>query len=437
MGAWRWAAAAVGLAAVAAAAWAWLRPAPVRLVPASQAPLVQALVFSGRVAAPVRVELGATVTGRVLEVAVREGEDAKAGTVLARLESAELEAQLAQAQAALRLAQARLAGQREVGVPTADAALEQASATLEAAQREARRSRDLFARGYVSQARIDETDRAVRIAQAQLESARAAQRAHAGGGTEREQARLRVDEARAALALAQARLGQTRIVAPADGRIVARHVDPGQIVQPGRALFTFAARGPTQLVGQADEKFLSQLATGQAARVLADAFPQQPFDARIVAIAPGVDAQRGTVEVKFDVPEPPAFLREDMTLSMQVSTGRRERALTLPVTAVIGPGIDARVRRLVDGRVAEQAVRTGLRTLERVEIVDGLAPGDAVLADPLALEPGTRARPARDGEATAASRGPGARDGTPGATGGPATPGPAGAMAAPAPAVAR
>jgi HlyD family secretion protein len=414
MGAWRWAGATVGLAAVAAAAWLWLQPAPLRVVAVAEGPLVQALVFSGRVAAPVRVELGATVTGRVLEVAVREGDRATSGAVLARLESTELEAQVAQAQAALRLAEARLAGQREVGMPTADAALEQASATLEAARREASRSRDLFARGYVSQARIDETDRAVRIAQAQLDAAGAAQRANAGGGTERTQARLRVDEARAALALAQARLAQARIVAPADGRIVVRQVDPGQIVQPGRGLFTFAADGPTQLVGQADEKFLSQLAAGQAARVIADAFPQQPFDARVVRIAPGVDAQRGTVEVKFAVADPPTFLREDMTLSVQVSTGRRERALTLPATAVIGPGLEARVRRIVDGRVAERPVRTGLRTLERVEIVEGLAAGDTVLADPLSHEPGSRARAVRDGEPSTASRGAG----TPAAPGG-------------------
>jgi HlyD family secretion protein len=119
--------------------------------------------------------------------------------------------------------------------------------------------------------------------------------------------------------------------------------------------------------------------------------------------------------VKFDVPEPPPFLREDMTLSMQVATGRSERALTLPATAVIGPGLDARVRRLEDGRVVERPVRTGLRTLERVEIVDGLRAGDAVLVDPFAAEPGARARAAGDGEAVAGTR---AGAGTPGAASG-------------------
>lgn len=394
MNAKRWAVGVAVAVAGAVAAFLATRPTPVAVVLPAEGPLVQTVVFSGRVAAPIRVELGATVTGRVLEVTVREGAQVKAGQLLVRLESTEIDAQFAQAQAALRLAESRLAGQREVAMPTTGAALEQARANLEAAQREAKRSRDLFDRGYIAQARIDETDRAVRVAQAQLDAARASAQANVGAGTEAAQARLRVDEARAAVALAQARQAQTRILAPADGRIVSRAVDPGQIVQPGRALFEFAAEGRTQLVGQADEKFLAQLAVGQTARVVVDAFAQQPFEARLASLAPGIDVQRGTVEVKFDVAEPPPFLREDMTLSLSVAVGRRDRALTLPATAVIGPGVQARVRRIVDGRVAERPVRTGLRTLEQIEIVEGLAAGEAVLADPLAVAPGARARAA-------------------------------------------
>jgi HlyD family secretion protein len=414
MKAWRWAGAVlVGVAVVAGLGWRAWRAVPVEVITLAEAPLVQTLVFSGRVAAPLRAELGATVTGRVVAVAVREGDAVTAGEPLARLESAEGQAQLAQAQATLRLAEARLAGQRELAVPTAEAALAQAQATLDAALLEARRSRELFDRGYVSPARIDDSDRGVRIAQAQRDAARAGARANAGRGAEAEQARLRVDEARAALGLAQARLAQTRITAPADGRIVARLVEPGQIVQPGRALFAFAAAGPTQLLGQADEKFLPQLAVGQAARVIADAFPQQPFEAGVLRIAPGVDAARGTVEVRFEVAAPPPFLREDMTLSMAVTTGRRERAATLPATAVLGTGAESRVRRIdAAGRVIEQPVQVGLRTLERVEIVDGLASGEAVIAEPLAVALGARVRAIRQRAtgATATAGGPAVQD---------------------------
>jgi HlyD family secretion protein len=415
----RWVLAVVVVAAAGVLGWRAVRPVAVPLTPVAESPLVQTLVFSGRVAAPIRVELGATVTGRVVEVPVREGDSLRPGDLMARLESSELQAQLGQAQAALRLAEARLTGVREVGVPTSGATLDQAQAALDAAQREAGRSRDLFERGYVSQARIDDTERGVLVAQAQLAAARAGARANAAGGTEATQARLRVEEARAAVALVQARLTQTQITAPTAGRVVTRLTDPGQIVQPGRALFTFAAAGATQLIGQADEKFLAQLAPGQAAQVVVDAFPQQPFSARLARIAPGVDAQRGTVEVRFEVAEPPAFLREDMSLSLQVAVGRRERALTLPAPAVIGSGVDARVRRLADGRVVEQPVRTGLRTLEQVEIVEGLAAGDQVLADPLGVESGVRARAATGREAAAMrpTRGGGGGDGVSAAMG--------------------
>ncbi len=394
----RWSLAAVVLVLAGGAAWYVKRPVAVAMVAVTRSPLVQTLVFSGRVAALVRVELGSTLTGRVIEVLVREGDAVRAGDTLARLESAEAEAQLAQSRAALRTAQARLSGQKQLAAPNSRASLEQAQANLEAAQHEARRSRELFDRGYVSTARIDDADRAVRVASAQLDSARAGALANTSAGTETAQASMRVQEAAAAVELAEARLAQTRVAAPADGRIVSRRVEPGQIVQPGRALFEFAATGPTQLVGQADEKFLALLSVGQPARVTVDAFPQQPFDARLLRIAPGVDASRGTVEVKFDVTEPPTFLREDMTLSLQVVVGSRDSALTLPASAVVGAGREARVRRIVAGTVHEQPVTIGLRTFERVEITGGLSDGDTVLTDPLVAEPGARARVARDGE---------------------------------------
>ena len=386
--------AAIACLAIGVSAWMISRPAAVRIVALTESPLAQSLVFSGRVASLVRVELGATVTGRVAEVLVRENDRVQAGQLLARLDADELSAQADQSQASLLLARARVASQHDLAQPTSQATLAQASANLAAARQEAQRSRDLFARGFVAQARIDETERAVQVAQAQVDAARAAAKVNAGGGNEVLQARLRVREAEAAAALAQARLRQTRIAAPAPGRIVLRSVDPGQIVQPGKVLFQFAADGSTQLIAQADEKFLGLLARGQSAQVVVDAFPAQPFEATVASIAPGIDAQRGTVEVKFAVANAPSFLREDMTLSLQVQVGRKERALTLPAGAVLGAGSDGRVRTIVEGRVAELPVQVGLRTLERVEIVSGLAREASVLAEPLAAEPGSRVRPA-------------------------------------------
>ena len=179
---------------------------------------------------------------------------------------------------------------------------------------------------------------------------------------------------------------QSVLTAPADGRVLLRSVEPGQIVQPGRALLSLALTGPVRLVGQVDERYLQQLQIGQSATVVADAFAGQTFAAQVQVIAPVVDAQRGAVEVKLSLPKaPPAFLREDMTLSVEVETGRRAQALAVPMAALGLAQADtdnATVRVLRDGRVEERRVKLGLRTLEAAEVLEGLAAGDLVLIGP-------------------------------------------------------
>ncbi|MFN4361975.1 MAG: efflux RND transporter periplasmic adaptor subunit [Hylemonella sp.] len=300
------------------------------------APLVRTLQFSARVATLSRVEIGSTVTGRVAQVRVREGARVQHGEVLLQLETDELRAAEAQAVASER----------------------QAEATLQAARATLARAEQLVKQNFYSAAQLDEARRALDVAQAQLGAARAA------------------------VGAARARLEQARIEAPAAARVLARMVEPGQIVQPGKALMSLALEGPTQLLAQVDERFLDQLRVGQPATVVADAYPGQRFAARVLSIAPLVDAQRGAVEVKFALVEaPPAFLREDMTLSVEVETARRERALALPLVLLQDARGDvATVQVAVDGRVQGRTLRLGLRTLAAVEVLEGLQAGEAVLS---------------------------------------------------------
>ncbi|HOB96844.1 MAG TPA: efflux RND transporter periplasmic adaptor subunit [Aquabacterium sp.] len=394
--------------AVAAGWWAGRVPAVPALV-LQPAALQRSLLFAARVAAPQRVDVGATITGRVQAVGVAEGAAVRAGQPLVQLEDAELRAALAQARASAQQAAARLAGLRSTGRGAAQAGVAQAESTLLAAQAELRRTRELLAQGFVSPARLDEAQRAVAVAQAQRDAAAAQRSAVADQGTDIAQAQAALALAEAAAEAAAARLAQAVLRAPADARVLQRSVEPGQIVQPGRALLALALQGPVQLSGQVDERYLGQLQTGQTASVVADAYPGQRFAARVDHIAPLVDAQRGAVEVKLTVPDAaPAFLREDMTLSIAVETGRRDRALVLPAAAFIGPVAEGRVtvHRLVDGRVQAVRVRLGLQTLDGAEALDGVAAGDTVL---LAATPGPGARATAD---TSAAAGP-----APGATG--------------------
>lgn len=336
---------------IAVGAWWVMRPVTVEVVRPQVQDLSRTLQFTGRVESRERVDLGVTVTGRVEAVRVREGDRVQAGQVLITLEQDESLAAQAQAEATLA----------------------QANATLQAARAELKRVRELVAQGFFSQANLDETLRAERVARAQRGAAQAA------------------------LTVARARQSQTAVRAPANGQVLVRQVEPGQIVQAGKALLTVAVDGPTELVASVDERFLSQLQVGQRGKVVADAFPAQPFDAVVARLAPSVNAQTGAVEVTMSVPAPePPFLREDMTLSIEVLTGQRPAARVLPLQAVrdrqVRDGRDeGTVMVLRDGRASPVLVVLGLSNLSQVEVTAGLTDDATVLLDPTVAE-GTRVR---------------------------------------------
>jgi HlyD family secretion protein len=363
-------------------AW-WVNRTPtVSAVTLGIAPLVRTLQFSARVVTSSRVDVGSTLTGRVLQVVAEEGAQVKKGDVLIRLENDELHAAVEQAKATERQAIARLSGLRSTGRSSTQAALAQADSILVAAQAELQRTQALVSKGFISQARLDETLRAVAVAQAQQTSARAQNAANDEQGTDIKQAQAQLALATAAIAVAKARLTQAVLTAPEDAKVLTRMVEPGQIVQPGRTLLSLALASRMQLLAQVDERYLDQLRVGQTASVVADAFPDQRFGASVQSIAPLVDAQRGAVEVKLALAEQqPDFLLEDMTLSVEVETARRESALVVPIGALRGDDAMARAMVWIEvgGRVEERKLRTGIRSLNAIEVLEGLVVGDKVL----------------------------------------------------------
>lgn len=397
-------------------AWLRFRPVAVEAVRPQTQALTRSLQFSARVQTPSRVDVGTTVTGRVARVLVQEGDTVRAGTPLVLLEPDEWRAALLQAQASLQQAQARLTSQQGSALPSAKAALAQAEANVLAAERDLARVKELVAAQFYSPARLDEARRSVDVARAQRDAAKVQWQAQGQQGGERAAAQAQVDAAKAAVDVARARLDQATIRAPAAARVLARQVEPGQIVQAGKALLALSVQGPTELVGQVDERFLGQLKVGQPAKVVADAYPTQPFNARLDRTAPAVDAQRGSIEVTMVAQgTPPAFLREDMTLSVEVITGERAKALVLPLRALRGlnegSGHEQATVLVADqGRAAERSVTLGLRTLDQAEITAGLQEGDTVLLD-TSVAPGARVRPVVSAVKAAAHGGAGTAQG--------------------------
>lgn len=359
-------------------------------------PLVQTVVATGRVVTPSRVQVGSEITGVVLERRVEEGDQVQPGDVLAVLRADDLAAREREAEAAL-------AQLRESTRPQAEAALRRAEAQLAQASREAQRRSELLQRGLIAREVLEQAVQAQAVARAAAEQARLSARSLQPGQAEESLLAQRLDAARAAQA-------RTRLRSEVAGTVLTRNVEPGDLVQPGRVLFEIARSGATELLVPLDEKNLEVLALGQEALCVADAYPERPFPARLSFIAPSVDPQRGSIEVRLTVDPAPEFLRQDMTVSINLETGRRDAALSVPNDALGRSGTgQAQLVRVHAGRTQRVAVTTGLRGLLATEVVAGLAAGDLVLADgSAAVTDGQRVRvaeqPLPERGADAASR---------------------------------
>ncbi len=356
--------------------------------------LVQKVVASGRVRGPSRIDLGSVVLGKAVQVIVDEGQHVKAGELLIQLASAEAEAQVAQSKAALAQSQARFALLRRVSSSTAGEGLRQAEIAVDGAEKQLARSRKLAESGALSAQELEQAQRARDLAVSQRVSAATQATSAAAGGSDYAVALAAVSQAQAALLAAESRLADTRIVAPADGVVLQRKIEPGSVVQPGATLLVLAKDGATQLEVEPDEKSLAYVRAGQPALASADAFPARVFAARVTTIAPSIDRERGTVEVKLSVAEPPPNLLPDMTVSVSIEVDRRAGALVLPAEAVRSLSSKAPWVLVVRGARAERrSVKLGITGEGLVEILEGVSEGEPVIPVSAGLiAPGQRVR---------------------------------------------
>jgi HlyD family secretion protein len=368
------------------------RGTPVQVVPVQRADLLQSVVATGRLNAPARIELAAEVTATVEVVQVREGDRIKPGQLLVRLSDAEAQAALQQAKAALGEARNRATQQATVAAPVAVQTVVQAEAAWRNAEREFQRAQELVAQGFFSQQRLDEARRTLDTSASALRSARVQAEANQPRGVESGLAADRVAQAQAAVQMAEARLARLAITSPVDGVVLVRNVEPGSMAQPSRVLLAVAA-GSIRIDAGIDEKHLHMLVIGMRARAVADAYPTRPFDAQLSYIGPAVDLQRGTVEVRLAVLHPPAFLKPDMTVSVELIGANRPGALVLPAAAVReADSASPWVLVLRDHHAVRVPVNLGLRGIGTVEIVSGLQEGDQAIPQTEKALPGDSVR---------------------------------------------
>ncbi len=367
---------------------------PTAVLAATSGELVQTVVASGRVTSPQRVNVALQGTGRVTRVAVVEGQTVQQGQLLIELDTSDSRASLAQASANVAQAQARLRQLGELNQPQAAQALAQAQATAVQARKVLERNRALVLQGFLSQAALDDAQRAVDVATSQVASAQALANSSTPSGSDAALAQAALAQAVAGRQLASAKVAQGEVLAPSSGVLISRDVEVGDIVQPGKTLMVLAASGQAQLQIQIDEKNLSKIAVGQTALGSADAYAAQRFDAVVAYINPGVDATRGSVEVKLAVAHPPTYLRQDMTVSVDIETARRTAAVVIATSTLEDAGTDKPWVLVVrDKRAVKQFVTLGLRGDTQVEVLDGLSAGEGVIPkSKLGVKAGQRVR---------------------------------------------
>ena len=345
-----------------------------------QRPLVQRVVASGEVDSQSLAQVGSEITGVVKARHVREGDAVRAGDLLIELHDEEQQARLREAEAALRQL---VQSQR----PQTEAALREAQFNLAQASRERERREALVARQLLPAEQGEQARQAEISARSALQRAQAAAAAAAPGGSDEQLLQQRLAAARAALE-------RTRIRARFDGVVQVRAVEPGDVVQPGTALLQIARADSREILVPRDEEELGPVAVGQPALIIADAYPTEVLEGRVSFIAPAVDTNRGTIDVHLELLESADFLRQGMTVSVDIRTASRDQALVIPNDALFNRrGDSAEVLRLAGGRLAERVpVRLGLRGTGLTEVVEGVGAGDVLLTDEQAEGRRVRAR---------------------------------------------
>lgn len=370
----------LGLLVLALLLWLW-RPWQGPLLTGYQLeerPLVQRVVASGEVSSQSLTRVGSELTGVVKVRHVREGDVVAAGDLLIELRDEDQRARLAEAEAALRQL-------LDSGRPQAEAQLRDAQSRLAQATRERERREAVHGRGLLSAEALEQARQAETSARVARDRARLQRDALAEEGAEAQQARQRVEQARIAL-------GRTRIHAAHAGTVQTRNVEPGDLVRPGDVLLEIARADSREILLPLDEKNLGAVALGQPAWIIPDAWPERVLKARVSYLAPAVNPAQGTLDVHLELLDEADFLRQGMSVSVNIETARLERALVIGNDALLArDGARAQVLRVAaDGTVERAPVRLGLRSDGLSEVREGLAAGDRVLN--VAADPGERVR---------------------------------------------
>ncbi|HEX6534120.1 MAG TPA: efflux RND transporter periplasmic adaptor subunit [Gemmatimonadaceae bacterium] len=355
--------------------------------------LVASVTASGQVQPRTKVDISSDVSGRIVRLAVKEGDMVKKGQFLLQIDPSVYQAEV-QRQAAL--------------VASSRADMMRQKANLEQSQSALKRSEAIRKTNptLVSDEQMEQLRTTVEVNQALYNSAE-----------------HQVDQAQAALRNAQSSLAKTTINAPMTGKVTRLNVEQGETAVQGTfnkdaaLLLTISDMSTLETQVKVDETDVARIAVGDSAVVEIDAFPDTTFLGRVVEIsnsslqspaeqATGTSDQAVDYEVKVQLLDPPADTKPDFSATAKIITDKRKNALSIPIIALTvrehetsGNQDSAQValgKRPVkqvgkreaegvfvvgaDGKVTFRPVRIGIAGEEYFEVLDGVREGETIVA---------------------------------------------------------
>ncbi len=299
-------------------------PALVEVAKADAMRLTDEVTAVGSLKSSQGVMLRPEVSGRVAQLGFNHGQRVKRGQLLVQLDDTLQQAQFKQAEASASIARTNL-----------------------------QRSRELLAQGFVSQSAVDQNLAALEVAEAQV-------------------------------ALSRAQLQRMKVLAPFDGTAGLKLVNVGDYVKDGADIVNIEDLSSLTVQFALPERTIDRLRAGQPVEVLLDALPGRVFKGRVLAVDSQVDANGRALQVLAQVENPGLLLKPGMFARPRVVFAVREGAVVVPEEALVPQGSKQMIYKATlgpDGQLVSQRLeaRIGQRLPGKVEILEGLKPGDTVV----------------------------------------------------------
>jgi HlyD family secretion protein len=364
----------------------------VRMEQVARRDLVSAVTASGKIEAKTSVDISADITGRIIRIAVREGDLVRKGQFLIQIDPAQYQAAVSRSQGVVASTQATLA---------------QTRANLDQAERAWNRARQLTQLGpnLITAEAAEQAQTSYQVAQANYQATRA-----------------QLEQSRASLREAQDNLSKTRLTSPISGRVVRLAVEEGEVAVPGTfsretgLLMTVADLSVILAKVQVDETDVVRLSSNDSVEVTIDAYPDTSFVGRVTEIshsakitptqtASGSNDRAVDFDVEVTLDNPPRDVRPDLSCTARMVTDTRSHALSIPIIALTvrdhervpnedpneNPNLDTtKIKRLGkeaegvfivrDGAATFRPVKVGIAGDEYFEVVDGLREGETIVA---------------------------------------------------------